>query len=129
MFKSINGGKLPTRASKYSAFVDLYANEDVVIDPGKTVKVGLGIKIDLELFFNNHPEFCTECINDPYSLNDLEGVEYSQFKAEQFIKTHYLQIELQSSLKAKGLIAETGVIDLDYEDEIKIILHNPIKDI
>ena len=38
MFKTINGGKLPTRASKYSAFVDLYTNEDVIIGGGGTVK-------------------------------------------------------------------------------------------
>ena len=38
MFKTINGGKLPTKATKFSAAVDLYANADVVIKAGDTWK-------------------------------------------------------------------------------------------
>jgi len=52
----------------------------------------------------------------------LDIIELDEFKS-----SHYLQLEPRSSLRAKGLIAGTGIIDLDYEDEIKIILHNPIK--
>lgn len=36
MFKTVLDGKLPTRGSKYSACVDLYAREDVVIGAGET---------------------------------------------------------------------------------------------
>ena len=36
MLKVINGGFEPTRATKYSAMVDLYANADVVIGAGET---------------------------------------------------------------------------------------------
>lgn len=34
MFKTINGGQLPQRATKYSAGFDVFANEDVVIGAG-----------------------------------------------------------------------------------------------
>ena len=94
MLKVINGGKMGTRASKYSAFVDLYANEDCVIGAGETVKVGLGVCVDEDI--------------------------------DDFKREHYLQLEPRSSLRAKGLISGTGIIDLDYTEEIKIILHNPI---
>ena len=39
MFKTINGGKLPTKATRFSAAVDLYANADVVIKAGETAKI------------------------------------------------------------------------------------------
>jgi len=32
----------------------------------------------------------------------------------------------QEALRAKGLIAGTGVIDLDFKNEVMIIIHNPI---
>ena len=43
-----------------------------------------------------------------------------------FLKSHYLQLNPRSSLRAKGLISNTGIIDMDYTQEIKIIIHNPI---
>jgi len=51
MLKTINNGKLPTRGSEYSAFVDLYANEDVIIGAGGTVMIGLGVCIDFDGFW------------------------------------------------------------------------------
>ena len=52
MFKSINGGRLPERATRYSAGFDVFANEDVVIGAGETKLVGLGIALD-DLLFDN----------------------------------------------------------------------------
>ena len=47
MFKKVTEDAiLPTRGSKYSACVDVYANEDVTIEAGETTLVGLGIAID-----------------------------------------------------------------------------------
>ncbi len=113
MFKTINGGKFPTRGSKYSACVDLYTNEDVVIPAGDTVVVGLGICIgEKELLSTIAKDYGSELLNrDTY---------YKWFK-----KSHYLQLNPRSSLRAKGLISNTGIIDLDYTKEIKIIIHNP----
>jgi len=110
MLKTINGGKLPTKGSKFSACVDLYANEDVIIRAGETVIVGLGVCIDIQYVERNR-------------YTEQNNIEESWM---QFLKTHYFQLEPRSSLRAKGLIAGTGVIDIDYQNEIKIILHNPI---
>jgi len=115
MFKTINEGKMPTRATKYSAAVDLYANEDVVIGAGETAIIGLGVCIDIQKF--------TSDITDAYKD---EGLEVVLEKIENFKLSHYLELHPRSSLRAKGLISGVGIIDLDYKDEIKIIIHNPI---
>jgi len=110
MFKTINGGKLPTKATKLSAAVDLYANADVVIKAGDACKVPLGVCIDEELLYKTICEL---------------GCDFP----EHWLQRHYLQLEPRSSLRAKGLIAGTGIIDLDFKDEIMIIIHNPITDV
>ena len=46
MFKILDDVCKPTKGSKYSAAIDLYAREDVVIGTGETVKVPLGVCID-----------------------------------------------------------------------------------
>ena len=55
MFKTINGGILPKRFSKYSAGFDVCSNEDIVIVAGETKLIGLGIAIDLQKYY--------ECFN------------------------------------------------------------------
>ena len=39
MFKVLGGATAPTRATKYSAMVDLYAREDVVIGAGEAFTI------------------------------------------------------------------------------------------
>ena len=97
MLKTINNGKMPTKGSKYSVCVDLYANESIVIGAGETAIIPLGVCLDYDKF--------------PISVQNN-------------MKNFYLQLEPRSSMRAKGLIGGTGIIDIDYEDEIKIILHN-----
>ena len=106
MFKVLDGATAPTRATKYSAMVDLYAREDVVIGAGETKIVPLGVKID------------KGSIKD--SLEDWEHIG-------GFMESHFIELHPRSSLRAKGLIIGVGVIDLDYPDEIGLIVHNPIK--
>lgn len=114
MFKTINGGKLPTRGSKYSACVDLYANEDVVIGAGETKMIGLGVAID-----ENELNYL---IDQYYLSKKIDVFEHRK----QFMESHYLSIKPRSSLRAKGLISHSGVIDLDFFGrELKIIIHNP----
>ena len=98
MLKTINNGKQPTKATKYSAGIDLYANEDVTIWQNETKSVGLGVCIDTTRFV---------------SMGLL-------------IEDHYFELQPRSSLRAKGIIAGTGIIDPDYvyPNEVKIILHN-----
>ena len=111
MFKILTDGCKPTKGSKYSACVDLYSAEDVLIGAGETAIVPLGVCIDFEQM-------------DYIVSNDRI---YNGFY-EQFIKSHYLQLEPRSSLRAKGLQAGTGIIDMDYRDEIKLIVHNPTQE-
>ena len=132
MLKTINGGIQPTKATKYSAGIDLYANEDVGIGAGETVMVGLGVCIDLKYLLKNLEKeigFEHKCgtilvgeAKEEYckKKNELEN------KFETFCKTHYFELHPRSSLRAKGLIAGVGIIDLDYKDEIKIIIHKPL---
>jgi len=119
MFKTINGGKMPERETKYSACIDLYASHDVTIAAGYTEVVGLGVVIDdisgivSEVMDTNGYEFKKR---GNLTRSDWEHVAKSKY---------YLQLNPRSSLRAKGLISHTGIIDLDFEDEIKIIIHNP----
>ena len=106
MFKVLDEVCQPTRATKYSAMVDLYAREDVIIGAGETKIVPLGVKID------------KGSIKD--SLEDWEHIG-------GFMESHYLELHPRSSLRAKGLIIGVGVIDLDYPDEIGLIVNNPIR--
>jgi len=106
MFKILDEVCKPTRGTKYSAAVDLRAREDITIAAGETKLIPLGIKIDL---FNNDELFI-------------------HYPIEQLKKNCYLQLMLRSGLGKKGLILPNGVgvIDLDYEDEIMMIVHNSI---
>jgi len=115
MFKILVEGCTPTRGSKYSACIDLYSSEDVVIGAGETKLVGLGVCIDIYKLYT--------------ALTEV-GVDDSTMlikKVNAFKSKHYLQLMLRSSLGKKGLILPNGVgvIDLDYKDEIKMIIHRP----
>jgi len=116
MFKVLTEGCTPTRGTQYSACVDLYSSEDIAIGAGETKVIGLGVCLDLEsLIVNNQDLFM---IQD--SMFTFDSVY------DPFLKSHYISLEPRSSLRAKGLQAGTGIIDLDYKDEIKIIIHNPL---
>lgn len=103
------------KATKFSAAVDLFAAEDVVIKAGETAKVRLGVCIDID--FN---EIFTEWNNYTFIMQED--------KKEEFLQSHYLQVSPRSSLGLKGLIIPNGIgiIDLDYKGEICLILHDPI---
>lgn len=107
MFKVLDGATAPTRATKYSAMVDLFANADVVIGAGETKIVPLGVKISEDV------------------LQKLLVNSGREFMDDYFKKSHYLELHPRSSLRAKGLIIGVGVIDLDYPDEIGLIVNNP----
>ena len=117
MFKILDEVCTPTMGSKYSAAIDLYAREDAVIGAGETKIVPLGVCIDINI--------------DWYMGNKInKNPSYGQGAIdafEDFIKSHYMQLEPRSSLRAKGLQAGTGVIDMDFRQEIQLILSNPIQ--
>jgi len=122
MFKVLTNGCEPTKGSKFSAAIDLYASEDVVIGAGETKLAGLGVCVDMSDRVKNQMvgEWIIEHQN---TFTDYDEV------FDTVMSSHYLQLNPRSSLRAKGLISNTGIIDLDFEDEIKIIIHNPISNI
>lgn len=115
MLKTLWSGKEPTKGSKYSAAIDLYTQDDFIMEVGETRIIPLGVCIDLEQL--------QETLKEKESYLFLDNDEIKEcFKI--FLSSHYLQLEPRSSIRAKGIISCTGIIDLDYKDEIKIILHN-----
>ena len=128
MFKILDEVCTPKRGTKYSAYVDLFAREDVVIRAGETKIVKLGIKLDLE------PILQKLCNKFSYDLSDIDLIDKTHPMSREldyFLKSHYLEIALRSSLGVKGLIISNGIgiIDLDYPDEIGLIVHNPMPNI
>ena len=115
MFKVLDKVCVPKRSTKYSAYVDLFAREDVTIGAGETKVIPLGVKLDLDTLYKNW-FYYTDKFKDKES--------WGQFK-----KSNYLEIALRSSLAVKGLIISNGigVVDLDFAGELGLIVHNPIK--
>ena len=114
MFEILDEVCTPKRGTKYSAYVDLFSAEDVIIGAGETKVIKLGIKLDLgELYRSWY--FYTE-------QNNISG------SWDMYLSSHYLEVALRSSLAVKGLIIAngTGKVDLDYPNEIGLIVHNPI---
>lgn len=85
MFHILDPKCQPTKGTKYSAAIDLYTRTDITIPAGETAKVPLGVSLD-----QNNP------LISVYSPD------------------HYIQLEPRSSIRAKGLQAGTGIIDLDF---------------
>lgn len=103
MFKTINGGKLPERATIHSAGFDVFANKSYVIDAGETVLIDLGIAL----------------IDEP--LGSIFGETILNFN-----EIFYFELHPRSSLRLKGVGGGVGIIDIDYRDEIKMIVTNPL---
>jgi len=98
-FTTVKDGKLPTKGTKHSACIDFYAREDCEVASGKVSFVPLGIKINQE------------------GIKMLMGSGF-----EDFMDRHYISLKPRSGIRAKGIISHSGVIDLDYPDEIRMIL-------
>ena len=113
MFKVLIPGCEPTRGSKFSACVDLYASEDITIGAGETKIIGLGISLDIDFNWINR------------KFNNLSDDKKEEYK-EHFLSSHYLQLNPRSGFRVKGYLSHTGIIDLDYPKEIKIIIHKPM---
>lgn len=99
MFLSVNDGKLPEASTKFSAGLDVFANEEVDVWAGFTEIVALGFKFDLDYIV----------------ANDLQT-------------NHYFALEPRSSMRMRELSSlGTGILDLDYGLECKMIIHNHAK--
>lgn len=112
MFKVLEKGCEPTKGSIDSVCIDLYSREEIIIPQGKTAIIPLGICIDIDKL--------TQIIKE-YANNNYLHIEET---LRVFFKKHYLQLEPRSSYRVQGLIGGTGIIDIDYPDEIKLIINN-----
>jgi dUTPase len=121
MFKKLNeGSRLPERATRHSAGFDVFADQDMVIGAGETRIIGTGIAIDPDFFVYGIAGVDVSCSGEITNPGDSK-------KIESFLQSHYIELHIRSSLRAKGLTSlGTGIIDIDYTDEIKMIIHNPI---
>ena len=123
MFKILDGVCTPKRGTKYSAYVDLFAREEVTIEAGETKIVKLGVKLDMDYLRQNFANPISGTIMPFRGLREDDFID--------FLKSHFLEIALRSSLGVKGLIIAngSGKVDLDYPDEIGLIVHNPVIDV
>lgn len=121
MFKILDEVCTPKRGTKYSAYVDLFASEDIIIGAGETKIVKLGVKLDLD-------KLAKTLYDVSYSYIIKAHNKLLQEDFHNFLQKHYLEVALRSSLGVKGLIIANGmgIIDLDYPDEIGLIVHNPL---
>lgn len=110
----------PTRATKYSAGIDLYAKEDFIIGAGETKIVNLGVKIDPDFFVY-------EIAKVDVDAGGYVSIKEGAMNVNEFMKSHFIELHPRSSLRAKGLIVGVGVVDLDYDLEIGLIVHNPLR--
>jgi len=126
MFKILDECCTPKRGTKYSAYVDLFSGEDVVISAGETKVFKLGVKLDLEKLKENWIKK-SGLIFEPIEAKK----SLIEFGFNHFLKSHYLEVAIRSSLSVKGLIIANGIgiIDLDYPDEIGLIVYNPNRQI
>ncbi len=115
MFKALDEACEPTRGSKYSSCVDLHAREEISIKMGDTGIAPLGVKIDLEALRATAHKFYGDVVNTDEWW-------------DTFLKGHCLELKCRSSfpLKVKMIVGNgVGEIDIDYPDEIGLILYNP----
>lgn len=104
MLKILDKACTPIKGSELSACIDLRTREDIVIKEGEFKLIPLGVKIDKEF------------VDKYFKLWSLEQ------------SCHYMQLMLRSSLSKKLIIANgVGIIDMDYEGEIMIRVHNPMR--
>lgn len=116
MFITLRNGTTPTKGTKYSACVDLYSSTDITLYAGDTKIVGLGVAIDDKWLRDKFTEH----------LDKESSVEEKNSAVQQYIlfkESHYLALHPRSSLRANGITSNTGIIDIDYPKEIKIVLH------
>lgn len=129
MLKVIQAGCEPERGTKRSACIDLFAAHSAVIEAGQTVKIGLGVMIDMDKIKEHFTYDVATKFKDGDLVQFTVDGALNATELEKFLDTHYLQLQIRSSLGADGLIIPNGVgiIDLDYDKEIQMTIHNPIK--
>jgi dUTP pyrophosphatase len=101
MFKKLNeNAKLPTKAHGDDVGYDLYALEDVVLDPQEVTKVRTGIAYG--------------------------GFDALNHGTANFVAV-FPKIEGRSGLASKGIFPVGGIVDPGYRGEIAVMLFNSVR--
>ena len=89
------------------------------------LKIGEDDSFEFETY-NDCPMYAVEESDIEIDEYDLEyyKIVFNGKRMKEFLSSYYLDLKPRSGLRAKGIIADSGVIDLDYPKEIKIILNN-----
>ncbi|MCS7317208.1 MAG: dUTP diphosphatase [Candidatus Dojkabacteria bacterium] len=97
----------PQHQTRLSAGFDIASNEDYILQPGEIKAISTG------LFFNQNYFLIKQEKSTPSIPN-------------KFRQLPFLMIVSRSSLALKGIVVNNapGIVDLDYPDEIKVILRN-----
>lgn len=113
-------GEPPAYQTRLSAGFDLVAQEDVIINPGQTVKIRTGVRIKNRYGFVNLFDMIKGYLHDiPEShLMTIENISEMQEPIP------FLKILPRSSLSAQGINVATGTVDADYRGEIMVTMSN-----
>lgn len=128
MFTVIEDGIAPKIKTEFSSSADLCAREDIIIKQGTTAIIPLGVKIDLDYFKNRFDGKGWDKDEDEAdSFNAMLHKDYIEGLIYNFLQKHFFELKLRSSM-AKVLIIPNGVgeIDIDYPNEICLMVHNPL---
>lgn len=115
MFKKLDETAiLPTAKTKKSAGFDICTIEDFTIYANQTLLIKTGIALDTD---SQYEHLLTEGAKN--------GLFFDKSRWEFFLETHYFDLKPRSSIRRKGLsFLSDGTIDMDYKQEIGILLHN-----
>jgi len=115
MFKKLDETAiLPMAKTKRSAGFDICTIKDFTIYAGETLLIKTGIALDTDSQYE-------------YLLRERakSGIFFDKQRWEFFLDSHYFDLKPISRNKKKGLsFLSDGTIDLDYKEEIGILIHN-----
>jgi len=112
MFRKIRADvKMPFLESEYDPYITIYANEDICISRDDSARIELGISLRFEM---------VKVIMWYSQMNS----EVKKQEKEWFLKTHYCELKLHSSLQHSGLFSESQTIKLNNENELSMMIYN-----
>lgn len=125
MLKAIDEKYKPTRGTKNSACIDLRARGSFYISKMTTETIPLGVVIDIDSVVFSTCMFCGSEELSQLSKEDTYcdccgSKQTKEFLAENF----YIDLKIRSNYRKKGIISGSGVIDLDFNKELALIVHN-----
>lgn len=102
----------PEHKTRLSAGFDICANEEYFLKPGEIKAISTG------LFFNQNSFLIKQEKSQPPIPN-------------KFRQLPFLMIVSRSGMSLKGIVVNNspGIVDLDYPDEIKVILRNQSEEV